>query len=467
MALLFTSDRYAPATAVLLEMPLRTAEDAWRLEQNAPKLGQVLSMRGLVALWQGDLAQAFAFSRRALELLSEHDAFWRGVSLLNEGIEELLAGKANTAQRVIIESRALYEVARNVHGTSAATLLLGDTSVQQGELDQALHYYQQVLAETSGAEDMLDDQGLALLGLGDIAYERTDLETAEQHASHVLEIGQRRADEDLQVHAALILARVQQARGDIEEAEQGLLSLAARTRRPLLLREVQGWQARLWLTREDTSSVQRWSIAVAAQTENIPRTQQEREALIIARLHLAQDDAGAALELLESWRADAHAQGRTRSEIEILCLQAMAYFAGSDPVQAPQTLARALAMARPRGFRRLFVDEGERMRALLGATIPHLTHRPLAAYAAALLRAFAPSPTAPTGLEASPLVEPLSLQEQRVLRLLVAGLSNPEIAREHVVSINTVKSQLKSIYRKLDVNNREEAREAAHELNLL
>ena len=65
------------------------------------------------------------------------------------------------------------------------------------------------------------------------------------------------------------------------------------------------------------------------------------------------------------------------------------------------------------------------------------------------------------------LVEPLSEQERRVLRLLAAGMSNPDIARELVVSVNTVKTQLQSIYRKLNVNSRAEARAAARRLNLL
>jgi len=65
------------------------------------------------------------------------------------------------------------------------------------------------------------------------------------------------------------------------------------------------------------------------------------------------------------------------------------------------------------------------------------------------------------------LVEPLSPQEQRVLRLLAAGRSNPEIAQELVVSVNTVKTQVQSIYRKLNVNSRWEAREAARHLKLL
>ena len=64
-------------------------------------------------------------------------------------------------------------------------------------------------------------------------------------------------------------------------------------------------------------------------------------------------------------------------------------------------------------------------------------------------------------------MEALSQQELRVLRLLVAGLSNADIARELVVSTNTIKTHVKSIYRKLSVKSREEAREVARALKLI
>jgi len=65
------------------------------------------------------------------------------------------------------------------------------------------------------------------------------------------------------------------------------------------------------------------------------------------------------------------------------------------------------------------------------------------------------------------LVEPLSRQELRVLRLLVAGRSNPEIASALIISLNTVKTHVQSLYRKLDVHNRMEASETARRLSLL
>ena len=64
------------------------------------------------------------------------------------------------------------------------------------------------------------------------------------------------------------------------------------------------------------------------------------------------------------------------------------------------------------------------------------------------------------------LFEPLSPQEQRVLRLLVTGWSNQEIARELVVSVNTVKYHAKHLYQKLGVSNRLQASSAARALSL-
>jgi LuxR family transcriptional regulator, maltose regulon positive regulatory protein len=74
---------------------------------------------------------------------------------------------------------------------------------------------------------------------------------------------------------------------------------------------------------------------------------------------------------------------------------------------------------------------------------------------------------ASSSLVSAPLIKPLSSQEQRVLRLLVAGFSNPEIAEALVFSINTVKTQVRSIYRKLNVKSRKETLEVMRSQSLL
>jgi LuxR family maltose regulon positive regulatory protein len=63
--------------------------------------------------------------------------------------------------------------------------------------------------------------------------------------------------------------------------------------------------------------------------------------------------------------------------------------------------------------------------------------------------------------------EPLSERELRVLRLLATELSQRDIGRELYVSLNTVKTHSKHIFRKLGVSTRTEAVERARELELL
>jgi LuxR family maltose regulon positive regulatory protein len=469
LAILFTSDRFALATGALVEASLRSAESIWRAVQHETGLGQVLALRSIMLLWQGDPVRASEAAREALDLLPDDETYWRGVSLLTAAVHDWNAGQLDVVQRTMMEARVLCELSHNIFGVSAAMLTLGHVYQAQIELDQAAEIYRQVLDIAGQSEAMQDDRGLAQLGLGMVAYERNDLTTAETCAAEALTNGQQRLDEDMQVHASVLLAQVQQARGAIAQAQATLNTLAAHIHRPLLLREVKMWKAQLALAAGDVDTAQRWSVE-AQTTTDVPYIQQEQEALVIARLHLAEERPDVALELLDRWRVDAHANERVRSELAILCLTALAQAAQADRDHTRKTLMRALTIAQARGCQRIFLDEGEKLAELLQTLQPDLNKRPLARFATILLRAFATNRSttaASTTSPASPLLEPLSAQEQRVLRLLAAGLSNPEIARELVVSTNTIKTQVQSIFRKLNVSNREEAAEIARELKLL
>ncbi len=475
IALLFTSDRYAATTPVELETPLRMAEETWQRERNEAGLGQALALRAMVALWQSDFGRAFSLGRASLPLLSEDDAFWRSSDLIVIGIEESLAGRTEAAQNVLIEARALAGAAQSLQGQLAATSLLADVYVRQGEFDQALELYQQVQAEAVGSEDMLDDQGSAALGLGMIAYERNDLDGAEREAARAFELGTRRSNEQLAVPAGLLLARVLHARGKTIQALEQLRTLVAQTRQPLLVQEVLADQARLAFAVGDLEAVHRWYSASAQRTVTLPSSLEEQQAFMAARMLIADEKPDAALELLERWRVNAHEHGRTSGELASLTLQALAYAAGSNKDQAIKALVRALTLGRARGYLRVFLDEGAKMQFMISDLRFRIENQAprLRGYVYKLLSAFSTEipTTAPKSEILNPksaiLFEPLSPQEQRVLRLLTAGMSNPEIARELVVSTNTIKTQVQSIYRKLNVSNRAEARDIAREINLL
>jgi len=122
-------------------------------------------------------------------------------------------------------------------------------------------------------------------------------------------------------------------------------------------------------------------------------------------------------------------------------------------------LERALALAEPQGYVRMFVDEGPPMASLLAS----VSASP--AYVQELVTAAGHS--APIKPAKQDLLEPLSDRELDVLRLLASDLSGPAIARELVVSLNTVRSHTKSIYTKLAVNSRMAAVRRAKELDLL
>jgi LuxR family maltose regulon positive regulatory protein len=152
-----------------------------------------------------------------------------------------------------------------------------------------------------------------------------------------------------------------------------------------------------------------------------------------------------------------------KSAVKILALQALAFQTQGDAEQALSALERALSLAEPEGYVRTFIDEGEPMARLLRLALsrgiaPDYVARLLAALGEEAELAF---PTMES------LVEPLTERELDVLRLIVAGLSNPEIAEELFIAVSTVKSHVNHIYGKLGVTSRTQAVVKAQELGLL
>jgi LuxR family transcriptional regulator, maltose regulon positive regulatory protein len=478
-ALLFTLDRSSPATMALIEEPLKRAEGAYELAEAWGKLGEALSCHAEVARWHGDLPRAQNLARRALTLPPDPLMRWRGASILIVASSELEAGRPEEARRLILEGQQLLETlpmpGYSMHG---ATLMLGDIGWQQGRLHQAEQYYRQLLAT---AQENPVDQMAALLGLAQVSYEWDHLAEAEQSVAQVLALGRAHLDElgkyfvevGFLFPAELLQARLYQARGKLLQAHQvlqKLLAFAQEHQLTILSRAAQAQQVELALASDSLMSVEDWQAISNPSDDEAPAMKQELEDLLHARLLIARGKITEALQHLRTWQEEARTCKRLRSELEIHALLSLAYAASSRPAQAEQALKEALILAQPEGFQRLFLDKGERLAILLRTLFLDLREEPLVSYVRGLLLAFArlkrEQQAAPHAASAL-LPEPLTEAEQRVLGLLARGRTNPEIAATLVVSINTVKTQVQSIYRKLGVKSRWEASEAAHRLDLL
>jgi LuxR family maltose regulon positive regulatory protein len=204
----------------------------------------------------------------------------------------------------------------------------------------------------------------------------------------------------------------------------------------------------------------------------------EFEHITLARILLAQhkrDRSGSsirdAIGLLDRLLDAAEDGGRMGSAVEILALQALAHQMQADLPAALASLERALKLAEPEGYMRIFLDEGSSIAQLIGEAaargiMPNYTGRLLSAFEAEQPEEEGKAPPS-ASLASSALIEPLSQRELDILRLFKTELSGPEIAQELVIALSTVRTHTKSIYSKLNVNSRRAAVKRAIELGLI
>ncbi len=195
----------------------------------------------------------------------------------------------------------------------------------------------------------------------------------------------------------------------------------------------------------------------------------EALAVGLARGYLADRDPRAAARVLPDWDAPAAAGWLRPVQLEAGLLDAAAAGLVGDHRRAARVMERVLELADADGYRRVFTHAGPPVRELLAAHLDSGT-----AYwptVDGLIRATGPTPgrTAPTldlPVAGAP-VESLTERELTILRYLQSVLSNVEIAAELSLSVNTVKTHVRNIYRKLEASRRREAVRRARELHLI
>jgi LuxR family maltose regulon positive regulatory protein len=317
--------------------------------------------------------------------------------------------------------------------------------------------------------------GIAHVGIGEVRYERDDLEGALHHAEEGVRLTELGGFTSYMLAGHATLVRVCQARGDWPGSEETLRKVQRIVEAhpfPYMQGVFAELRVRQWVAQGKVAALRQWTAARELQAEGPTGLAGEIDKLGFARALIALWASGmggerrsldTAMELLARLAETADEAGRGGSVIRILALQSVGYYQQGARDLALQALARALSLAEPQGYVRSFVDEGAIMEELLQEA---LRDGLAPGYCTTLLAAFAEGPTAESPATAG-LVEPLSEREVEVLRLIAAGLSNREIAEELIIALSTVKSHINNMYGKLGVRSRTQAIARSQDLGLL
>jgi LuxR family maltose regulon positive regulatory protein len=424
------------------------------------------------ALALGRVPDTVTHARRVLDLAPEDDHLRRGAAAALLGLATWASGDLEAAHRSYADGMAHLQRAGNISDAVGGALALADIRIAQGRLRGAMRTYERglQLAAEHGAPRLRGTADM-LVGLSALYREYDDLPAAAQHLQRSLEQGEHTGFPQHRYRWRVAMARLREAQGDLD----GALVLLQEAERLYVsdfypnVRPVAALTARVWVVQGRVGDALDWAGERGLSVEDDLSYLREYEHLTLARVLLARgqgDRAGGSLRvaagLLERLRRAADEGRRTGSLIEVLVLQALAHRMRGDLPAALASLERALALAEPEGYVRLFADEGPPLAALLARAAGQGI---APTYVRRLLAASGPAGDRPPAGQA--LIEPLSERELDVLRLLGTDLGGPDIARQLMVSPNTMRTHTKSIYSKLGVNSRRAAVRRAEELNLL
>jgi LuxR family maltose regulon positive regulatory protein len=458
------------------EIHLQNAEQALAgaADKAEPKpfSGSIALARAYNAQIQGNLADTVRYAEQATQLIPENDFYHRSQAAMSLESTHWASGNLESAIRLLRDwMESMTQLGNHVFVVASA-FGVADLLVGLGRLSEAERTYLDALqlAAQHGpeAEHITAHHHL---GLSMIYRQRGEDTLAAHHLKRAAELGLHTTLADWQYRWHVAQSQLKEAAGDLESA----LALLDEAKRVYIqtvvpdLRPIAALKAHIHLKQGHPDRVRAWAAERGLSLADEVSYLHEFEHLTLARLEIANSLVNALLARL--FQA-AEEQRRRGSALDILLVQVLADEAQGNRPQALAALERALSLAEPEGYIRIFVDEGEAMRSLLRMLIEKQSHNrdhPLSDYVDKLLAAFTQPVAAPKSAitrQKTDIIEPLSERELEVLKLLRTDLSGPEIAGHLIVSLNTFRTHTKNIYNKLGVNNRRAAVRRAEELDL-
>jgi LuxR family maltose regulon positive regulatory protein len=437
--------------------------------QLKPLPAMIALIRASNAQMQGNLAATVKYAELALKIIPDNDLILRAEAIITLEVTHWARGNLESALQALGDWMESMTQMGNHTFAVASAFAVADLLIDLGRLSDAERTYKDALNQaTQHGPESEHITAHHHLGLSMIYRQRGDDTLAAYHLGQANELGLQTTLVDWKYRWHVVQAQLNETAGKLETA----LDLLDEAKRVYIqtalpdLRPVAALKARIYLKQGRSDKTREWAAESGLSLADEVSYLHEFEYLTLARLEIANPQVHALLErLLQA----AEAQMRRGSALDILLVQALAHEAQGNRPQALAALERALALAEPEGYVRIFVDEGEAMRLLIEKQSRNRDHL-LSDYVDKLLAAFTQPVAAPKSAiihQKSDIIEPLSERELEVLRLLRSELSGPEIAQKLIVSLNTLRTHTNNIFKKLGANNRRAAVHRAEELDLL
>jgi len=438
------------------------------------------AVQAIQAGFQNQIPHAIQLAQQALEQLPEGEYFFRQITGWNLSAALFLSGDEQAGTHVLQEVARVSQASGNRMVAVVTLCRLGSIRLQNGDLYQAREHYQQALAVASeNRSKPMPAACEAFFGLGKIYWEWYQFRTAEQMLTDGLVLS-KQWREFASIDGRITLAHLQTSQGNPDGAMRTIAKnieiiskdtltgmsnwYVALHEAHLRLRQGDLHFARAWAEKRDLEKYLQLEKMLPSEHASADVIR-DYQLLVYVRILIAEKHYAQALALLSKLLPALLNRNNPIKIIEAQILMGIIQIALGRTSEAIESLKIALKLAAPAGFLRIFLEEGD--------TVSHLIKR--------IHKQGESSPLASKILEASQyvhiepvdiasnlhLIEPLSEREIEILRLLVSELSVPEIASDIHISVSTLRTHIRNIYRKLDTHSRYETVSKAQELNLI
>ncbi|MGD0377934.1 MAG: hypothetical protein ABSB01_25590 [Streptosporangiaceae bacterium] len=338
--------------------------------------GAIAVLRAARAQALGDVAETMKHARRVLDVAADDDDLLRGSAAGFLGLAYWTSGDLEAGHRMYAECAARVRKAGHLADALGCTIALADIRVTQGHLREAMAAYEAGLELAAGRSPILRGAADMYVGMSELHYERDDLHAATQHLLTSQGLGEHTGLPQNRYRWRVAMARVREAEGDLD----GALDLLDEAERLYAgdffpnVRPVPALKARAWIAQGRLGEALGWANEQGLSADDDLSYLREFEHVTLARVFLAryqgeraERSVHEAARLLERLLLAAEEGGRTGRVIEIQVLRALAHQTLGDIPAAVASLERAVTLAEPEGYVRIFADEGPPMVSLLRA----------------------------------------------------------------------------------------------------